>query len=122
MIYLASPYSAAEPAVRQQRFELACRAAAELIRRGKTVFSPIAHSHAICQLGLPKEWAFWEKHDLTFLNLCDEVVVLQLDGWQESIGVQAEIEAARRWGKPVTYLGVQGIASRRDVSQTGKVG
>ena len=41
MIYLASPVHASPiRAVRQQRFEAACRAAAELIRQGKTVFSP----------------------------------------------------------------------------------
>ena len=104
VIYLASPYSHAEPAVRQKRFEMACRAAAQLIRQGKTVFSPVAHGHAICQLGLPLDWAFWERHDLTFLKMCDEVVVLKLVGWQESIGVRAEIDAARRMEKPITYL------------------
>ena len=106
MIYLASPYMHSDPAVRQERFEVACRAAAELIRQGKTVFSPIAHSHAICQLGLPLDWAFWERHDMEFLQRCDEIVVLKLDGWKESVGVQAEIGAARRLEKPVTFLDV----------------
>jgi hypothetical protein len=104
MIYLASPYSSVQPAVRQERFEMACRAAAKLIRQGKTVFSPVAHSHAICQLGLPKDWEFWERHDLAFLTMCDEVVVLTIDGWQESVGVRAEISVARKLGKPVSYL------------------
>ena len=27
-----------------------------------------------------------------------------LDGWQQSVGVQAEIAIARELGKPVTYL------------------
>jgi len=36
--------------------------------------------------------------------MCGEVVVLKLSGWQESIGVQAEIAAARALGKPVTFL------------------
>jgi nucleoside 2-deoxyribosyltransferase len=107
MIYLCTPYSNADPAVRQERFEMACRAAAELIRQGKTVFSPIAHSHSICQLGLPLDWAFWERHDMALLKMCDEVVVLKLDGWQESVGVQAEIGAARTLGKPISYLDVR---------------
>jgi hypothetical protein len=38
------------------------------------------------------------------LGRCDEVVVLMLDGWEESIGVQAEIRIARELGKPVRYL------------------
>ena len=104
MIYVASPYSSPDPTVRQQRFEAACRAAAELMRQGKTVFSPIAHSHALCAYGLPLDWRFWEQHDRHYLEACDEVVVLMLDGWRQSVGVQAEIAIARELGKPVTFL------------------
>jgi hypothetical protein len=107
-IYLASPYSDPDPAVREQRFVAACRAAAELIRQGKTVFSPIVHGHTICRYGLPLDWRFWERHDRRFLEVCDEVVVLMLDGWRESVGVTAEIAIARELGKPVTFLAASG--------------
>lgn len=106
MIYLCSPYTHVDAEVRQRRFEGACQAAAALIRQGKTVFSPIAHSHAICRYGLPLDWRFWERHDRRYLEACDEVVVLTLDGWRESVGVQAEIAIARALGKPVSYLGL----------------
>ena len=92
---------------------MACRAAAELIRQGKTVFSPVAYSHAICQLGLPLDWAFWERHDLAFLKMCEEVVVLTIDGWQASVGVRAEIEAARSMEKPISFLDVRRMPSKR---------
>jgi hypothetical protein len=104
MIYLASPYTDADPAVRQWRFESACRAAAALTCQGKTVFSPIAHSHAICAFGVPLDWQFWARHDRRYLEVCDEVVVLTLDGWQESVGVRAEIAIAQKLGKPISYL------------------
>jgi hypothetical protein len=104
MIYLGSPYSHPDPAVRQKRFEAACRAAAELIRRGTTVFSPIVYSHMVCRYGVPLDWRFWERHDRQFIEVCDEVVVLMFPGWQESVGVKAEIEIARALGKPVTFM------------------
>lgn len=104
MIYLARPYSHPDPAVRQERFAAACRAAAELIRRGHVVFSPVAHSHAIAQHGLPLDWRFWSRHDRRYLEACDEVAVLMLDGWRESVGVRAEIAIARELDKPVRYL------------------
>ena len=104
MIYLCSPYNHDQAVVRQARFEAACRAAAELIRQGKTTFCPVSHSHGIAHYGLPVGWPFWEKHDRRYLEACDEVVVLMLDGWPESVGVQAEIEIARSLGKPVSYL------------------
>jgi len=50
------------------------------------------------------DWQFWQRHDLAFLAFCDEMVVLKLPGWEESIGVRAEIAAARTLGKPVTFL------------------
>lgn len=104
MIYLASPYSHPDPSVREQRFRAACRAAVALLHAGRVVFSPIAHSHPLAQHGLPGNWQFWERYDRAFLERCDEVVVLMLDGWQESVGVQAEIRIARELGKPVRYL------------------
>ena len=104
MIYLASPFTHVDPLVRQQRFDSACRAAAILIGRGKTVFSPISHSYGICAHGVPHDWRFWQRHDRRYLEVCDEVVVLMLDGWQESVGIQAEVAIAREFGKPVTFL------------------
>ena len=104
MIYLASPYSHPDHAVREARFQAACRAAAFLIRQGKTVFSPVAHSHPICCFGLPGDWGFWQRHDLEHLATCNEVVVLKLDGWQQSRGIQAEVARARALGKPVSFI------------------
>lgn len=104
MIYLASPYSHPDPAVREQRLREACRAAAALLRAGHAVVSPIAHSHALVEHGLPNDWSFWELHDRELLARCDEVLVLQLDGWIESVGVQAEIAMARELGKPLQFL------------------
>ncbi len=107
MIYPASPYSHPDPAVREQRFRAACRLAAAFLRAGMLVFSPIAHSHPLVEFGLPTDWRFWERYDRAHLERCDEVVVLMLDGWKESAGVQAEIRFARELGKPVRFLGVE---------------
>jgi nucleoside 2-deoxyribosyltransferase len=109
MIYLASPYSHPDPAVREQRFREACRAAAELLRDGHAVISPIAHSHPLTQHGLPGDWEFWEHYDRELIARCDEVVVLMLDGWHESVGVQAEIRIAQQLGKRVRYWPMDGV-------------
>jgi len=113
LCYLASPYTHADPYVREARFDAACRAAAALIRQGKVVFSPVCHSHPICRFGLPGDWQFWQGQDLKFLEMCNEVVVLKLDGWQQSVGVQAEIAKARALGKPVTFLSAKPDAVER---------
>ena len=63
MIYLASPYSHPDPAVRERRFRAACSAAAFLLQAGHAVFSPIAHGHVLAEHGLPTDWSFWQRFD-----------------------------------------------------------
>ena len=116
MIYLASPYTHPDPAVREARFRAACRQAAEMFRCGIPVFSPIAYSHAIAAHGLPLEWDFWERFDQAFLKICSEVWVLTLDGWRESRGVQAEIVLARRMGKPVMLVEPDALTDQTPVA------
>lgn len=111
MIYLASPYSHSDVAVREERFQAACRAAAALLPAAHAVFSPIVHSHPLTQHSLPAEWAFWQRFDRVYLERCDEVLVLTLDGWQESAGVQAAIRLAHELGKPVRHVGPEEAAT-----------
>ena len=106
MIYLASPYSHANPSIHEQRYQAACRATAALIGAGQVVFSPVVHSHPLVAFGLPTAWAAWEQIDRAFLERCDELAVLMLDGWDQSIGVRAELQIARELGKPVRFLEV----------------
>jgi hypothetical protein len=104
MIYLASPYSSLIAEDREHRYQQACRAVVHLMRNGCIEFSPIVHAHPLVQYGLPYEWLYWELVDRAHIQLCDEVVVLKLDGLMFSRGVQAEIKMARELGKPIGYL------------------
>lgn len=101
-IYLASPYTKKNHDV---AFLDACNAAALLIKLGKTVFSPIAHSHYIAKFHkLPKDVGFWRKQNQSFIDWCDELWVLGTEGWEESKGILEEIDYAKQAGKPVHYL------------------
>lgn len=106
LVYLATPYNHADPAVREWRFRAVSKAAGHLMRvRGLKVFSPISHSHPIKIEGnLPGGWAFWGQYDKTFLDVCESLIVLKLRGWDESAGVKAEVEYARAAGMPVGYV------------------
>ena len=105
MKYLASPYSDPDPAVRLQRFEAVCKVAAVLMGYGVYVFSPIAHTHSIAMAGeLPLGWDFWERYDREMIAACDEVLVLCLEGYNKSRGVQAEIAIAEELDIPVRFL------------------
>ncbi|MFN0055550.1 MAG: DUF1937 family protein [Planctomycetales bacterium] len=103
MTYLCSPYTDPDPSVRQQRFDAACATTASLMLSGHVVYSPIVHGHPLTQYGLPINWSFWQYFDLRHLEYCDDLLVLMLEGWQESAGVHAEIERATELGKPIWY-------------------
>lgn len=105
LIYLGTPYWHENPKVRKARFKKASRAAGELMSIGFRVYSPISHSHVIAQLcKLPNDWEFWQKQCLSMLALCDVLVVLQLKGWDRSVGLRAEINFAQERGMSMYYM------------------
>jgi nucleoside 2-deoxyribosyltransferase len=102
IVYLAAPYTDPDNAVVEKRVELINKAASVLMRQGLTVFSPVSHSHAIAKENeLPNEWLFWEEQDLPMLARCDALVILMLEGWPDSAGVEAEIYEAVRSRMPI---------------------
>ena len=125
MIYLSSPYTHSDSQVRGERYRAACRQVAEMLRCGVKAFSPICHSHPLAEYGVPGDWAFWRDYDLKFLEMCDEVWVLMLDGWDESVGVQAEITAALKMGKRVVFVepdgGIRGAINDQTPALSGAV-
>ena len=105
LVYLATPYSHERPAVREHRFNVVNRVAADLMRDGVHIYSPISHTHPIAMAGdLPKGWDFWEQYDRAVLAACMKVIVLRQEGWEESKGVAAEIAIAREMGLPVEFI------------------
>lgn len=105
VIYLAVPYSHEDPLVVEQRVGAVNRVAADMMRRGLHVFSPISHTHPIAQAGnLPNDWKYWEAYDRAMLAACCKLAVLKLPGWEQSEGVRAEIALAKEMRLPVEYL------------------
>jgi len=72
------------------------------------MLSPIAFSHPVAKYGLPTDWAYWADYDSWCLEVCDELWVLMLIGWEDSVGVTAEIELATQLGMPIRYIKVNG--------------
>lgn len=105
LIYLASPYTHESLDVMRQRFDAVVCVAAQLMRDGYFIFSPISHTHPIAsEHSLPRGWEYWQEYDELIISRCDRLMVLMLDGWKESKGVNAEIEIAERLNLPIEYL------------------
>lgn len=105
LTYLACPYTHKDHYMMVARYLAVNRFAAKLMGEdGRFVFSPISHTHPIAEQGkLPRGWEFWECYDRTMIGCCDDLLVLCLDGWEQSTGVQAEIKIAEEFNIPIDY-------------------
>lgn len=109
LIYIASPYSHDDLSVVSERFKKVALVSAKLVGQGKIVFSPIVYGHTLLEYEkMPSDWKFWQTFCLTFLDRCDELYVLTIDGYKESIGVNEEIAHAKSLGIKITYIDESG--------------
>ena len=106
MIYLASPYTHDIETVRQLRFWQVTKVTADLHEQGIQAFSPITFGYGVEQIGKISlsgpDW--WQPFDDWFLRHCDEMYVICLDGWRESVGVNHEIDLAIDLDIPIKYF------------------
>lgn len=102
-VYLASPYSHADAQVQHDRFDAVVREAAQMIKEGHKVFSPISHTHHIGLVAPNIDHDGWLEQDIAILRHAAALVVLMLPGWRESKGVAREIAFAREAGIPIKY-------------------
>lgn len=106
-IYLASPYSHPDPAVREARYVAACKKTAQYAVKGISVFSPIAQSHPVAAYMPPEDcmdFDLWMRLDLPILKDAAELHILCIDGWRMSKGVTREVQFAESLGIPIKQV------------------
>ncbi len=108
LVYLASPYSHKDRNIRMLRLGQACEYAASQIGLGRKLYSPIAANYPIAEHMGGSCWETWKEYDLFMLAMSSKLEVLKLDGWEDSVGVQAEIAFAQEKGIPIVYVDWQG--------------
>lgn len=103
--YIATPFTLFHGGL-DEAWKEACRVTAEFIRRGVPVYSPIAHTHPVAIHGGidPVDHALWMKADQAMMESASDLYVIQMPGWNESKGIEMEIEAFRKASKPITYF------------------
>lgn len=107
-VYLASPYTHSDPAIRQLRYEQAAHATALFLADRVTIYSPIAQFHHIAFTHrLPFDISFWQYHNAAMLRSARSLYVLTLPGWEESKGVKWEIATALALHIPVHYFSLE---------------
>jgi hypothetical protein len=107
VIYVGGPYTHADHNVRRERFEALTAVAAEIVKQGHIVYSPITHTHPI-DLHFVRDDVhlssdFWCDFDETFMSVCTEMVIVPLEGWEKSSGVTRERAYFEARGLPVSF-------------------
>ena len=105
LIYVASPYNHPDEDVRWIKYRKVSRYTANLIANGTVAMSPIAYGHPLLDFAeMPYDWPFWSNFCLTFLEVCSEMHVLKMEGWDKSRGVAEEIAFAKAIGISIKYI------------------
>lgn len=105
MIYIAAPYSSKEKEVTIARVKKVCEYSADLLVKRISCVSPITLGTGIMsEAKLPTDFEFWQHLSYDLLELCKTMHVLKLDGWDESIGVLAEIKFALENNIEIVYI------------------
>ena len=114
-IYIASPYTHPDPRIRQDRYLQASYYVVQLLSQRKFPYSPIvANHHLAMEFGLKHKAVDWMAYNFAMLSSAKELHVLALDGWNESLGVTAEINfwRAARQGEPFHLIETRHQSSR----------
>ena len=103
--YLACPYTHPDEKIKKMRHLLVNRIALECHKRGKLVYSPLTHNLPLIQLSRKENsWDDWGLFDKSMLERCDELLVIQAPGWEQSKGVAAEIAHAKEFNIPIEMI------------------
>lgn len=108
--YLASPFSHKDKWVMKLRWAIITAIGAKLISQKHHIFGPITESHSYAEFGVGESgWQFWGEHDRLMISKCDEVLVVKMKGWEDSVGVNAEIQYAIDKGIPLKFIEVTDV-------------
>lgn len=104
-IYLLSPYSDESIITSTTRYILARAAVAMIVQEGFPVYSPILHNHDMAMThGVDGTSDFWNVLNRPFLDACSDAWVLMIEGWEQSRGIQWEVEYLKARDKNVRYV------------------
>ena len=110
-VYLAGPYTHEDAKVMEMRYQMQLEFAGVVMEQmGLAVYAPIVQGHQIARL-LPEKYQrdreFWLERTLPFLEGCDMMFVLQMEGWEESEGLRIEMALAEQLEIPVLFYEVE---------------
>lgn len=109
--YIASPYSHRDNYQQTLRYLAALQITASLMNEGYLVYSPVVYGHTFKEkFGLDGTWSRWGALDTILVSAFDGIIVLMLEGWEDSYGVGQELLIAKRNRKLIYYYDPRSLA------------
>lgn len=115
LIYLAGPYTHEDPKVEATRFKMLSKVAGHLLNHNDDilVFSPISHGYPISKYGKVSGLSEkWQDFNLKMLHQCDELWIVDIEGWEKSKGTKTEIAFAKLNDKKIRMVTPRGRVFR----------
>lgn len=114
LIYVAIPYKHENAEIMLERYNISTRVAAMLIDAFADVVpvAPITYTHVLNEF-VDRD-VDWYNFDIALLFCCDILLVITIDGWKESYGVQYEIEKAKAANMHIIYADPDEVLEKID--------
>jgi|SRR6478609_148583 len=104
MKYLAPPYGHPDPEVMKDRIKKIYSVFSEITAKGEKIICPTITNFFLDTFGEAPDRETWRKRCDHLIERSTELVILTLDGWQESPGLRRDIALAESNNIPVTYI------------------
>lgn len=115
--YISNPYNGTEEQ-KEQRAQIAAEVCGFLLKKGIYAWSPIVHNHAMMktfnQFTLEERRTKILDFDFSLLKSSKGMIVLKIEGWDQSYGVKAEIDLCNQLSIPIKYLDPQHLINVDD--------
>ena len=102
LVYVAAPYAHEDENITKNRIMQSGQYTAHLMNSGYTVFSPVNYGDALGHYMTDSNK--WFKQYASLLRRSDVLHVLKISGWEDSKGVQADLEIAKLHKIPVYFV------------------
>lgn len=105
--YLSQPYNGTDEQ-KKYRFEMGATVCLNFLKKQIAVFSPIVHNHTL--MIMAQDFTVEERRntfmpfDFAMLGQSRGMLLLKLEGWEQSYGVKLEIEYCQQHQIPIHYL------------------
>ena len=106
--FVSMPYSTTDEAVKRARVIMAKQFCNRIANEGYSPLCPVLVAESMTEynpkFGEDFSYDDWLNFSLTYLKGCDLMYILRLTGWEESVGVKAEIELANQLGIEIVMV------------------